>query len=259
MILVIGYVFVSQDSDILFQQADGDDDVDDLFAEKKSKKLPKGESSVAVSTRTMPVKSSKSSSSVNASAKIEMLSFNKYTTGCLAFGYVLKISETPSSNGVDISNASVLISLPGGMTGSVAYGELSDVTNNLVGQYYDKSNALRNTVKFDPISSFLQVGQPVRAYVMDVTYVHSNISNSSSTDKKQSVSGDVNSKKRKQAIILSLRASYVNKYLNSNTAINTAPAKKGKGRNAPDSETKHKYLRIGFPISGCVVKITDIL
>ena len=48
--------------------------------------------------------------------KIEHISFAKYTPGTLALGYILQIIED-----------AVVVSLPGGFTGTISYQEISDV------------------------------------------------------------------------------------------------------------------------------------
>lgn len=48
--------------------------------------------------------------------KIENLNFTKYVTGVVAYGYVLQVND-----------ASAVVSLPGGVTGTVALHEVSDV------------------------------------------------------------------------------------------------------------------------------------
>lgn len=54
--------------------------------------------------------------------KIDNLTFAKYSPGVVAFGYVLQLND---------NNA--VISLPGGVTGTVALNEVSDVCSNLLG------------------------------------------------------------------------------------------------------------------------------
>lgn len=48
--------------------------------------------------------------------KIDNLNFTKYVTGVVAYGYVLQVNDT-----------SAVVSLPGGVTGTVALHEVSDV------------------------------------------------------------------------------------------------------------------------------------
>lgn len=55
-------------------------------------------------------------------AKIDNVSYAKFTTGVIAYGYVLQLNDS-----------SAVISLPGGLTGTVALSEISDVCQNLVG------------------------------------------------------------------------------------------------------------------------------
>ena len=55
-------------------------------------------------------------------AKIDNVTFAKYTTGVVTYGYILQLNES-----------SAVVSLPGGVTGSVSLNEVSDVWHSLVG------------------------------------------------------------------------------------------------------------------------------
>lgn len=53
--------------------------------------------------------------------KIDQMGFSKITAGCLVVGYILEIKESK-----------LIVSLPGGLTGAVAYSEVSDVLTKMV-------------------------------------------------------------------------------------------------------------------------------
>lgn len=55
----------------------------------------------------------------NKITRIDLMNFSKYTSGSLAFGYVLQILKS-----------SLIISLPGGVTGTVNFHEISDVAHS---------------------------------------------------------------------------------------------------------------------------------
>ncbi len=57
----------------------------------------------------------------NKVVKIDSLNYSKYCVGSLALGFVLHIAAD-----------CVTVSLPGGLTGTVTYAEVSDVTHKLV-------------------------------------------------------------------------------------------------------------------------------
>ena len=58
----------------------------------------------------------------NKVAKIENITYAKFTVGVVAYGYVLQLNESAA-----------IISLPGGVTGTVTLSEISDVCHSLVG------------------------------------------------------------------------------------------------------------------------------
>lgn len=85
---------------------------------QKPNKKRKGDELTGKSTATAPsigLGMTKSSENSNA-VKIESVTFNKLTSGCLVLGYVLQV--TPDR---------IIVSLPGSSTGMVAQHEVSDV------------------------------------------------------------------------------------------------------------------------------------
>ena len=123
--------------------------------------------------------------------KIEQLTFSKYQAGCLALGFVLNVTSSHA-----------IISLPGGATGTVAYGEISDYCNRLcqagrsnVGGKGQKEYGSDGKAKGSPlIRDLLPVNSPVKCYVLGVA-----------EDKK--------SAKIKKTLELSCRLSLVNRGL----------------------------------------------
>jgi pyocin large subunit-like protein len=81
-------------------------------------------------------------SSNNKITHIDSLSFRKYNVGAMVYGYILHISDDH-----------VVVSLPGGLTGSVAYSEISDSIHKLyVKQMNEQTNKLgkRKVVSLAP-------------------------------------------------------------------------------------------------------------
>jgi hypothetical protein len=123
--------------------------------------------------------------------KIEQLTFSKYQAGCLALGFVLNVTSSHA-----------IISLPGGTTGTVAYGEISDYCNRLsqagrsnVGGQGQREYGSDGKAKGSPlIKDLLPVNSPVKCYVLGVA-----------EDKK--------SAKIKKTLELSCRLSLVNRGL----------------------------------------------
>lgn len=98
---------------------------------KKSKKKKRGEEEVAVVKSANDTEESARNSlglgmlrsiANNKVVKIDSLTFAKFTPGVIAYGYVLQLNDS-----------SAVISLPGGVTGTVALSEVSDVCHSLVG------------------------------------------------------------------------------------------------------------------------------
>ena len=156
--------------------------------------------------------------------KVEPMTFARYVPGVVALGYVLQLHETRA-----------IISLPGGVVGTVEYAEVSDVTFrrasaggekkrrlNEAGAAGSKSSSSSSSSEQEPgMAALLKPMQPVRCYVLGT--------------QERSVSG-AGSKGRagtKKSLLLSLRSSYINKHLS------------------------FKHLNVDFPVSGCVVSKED--
>jgi rRNA biogenesis protein RRP5 len=114
--------------------------------------------------------------------KIESMSYAKYSIGSLALGYILHIAENYA-----------VVSLPGGLTGTLQYGELSDVCYNQHRQSEKKKLVSSSSTAYGggggggprgskghdrerdrdasrtPISDLLTPMQPVRVYVLGTT------------------------------------------------------------------------------------------
>ena len=146
------------------------------------------------------------SSGNNKALKIDNVSFGKYTPGTLALGYILQVKDN-----------FVIISLPGGVTGTVDIAELSDsmyrlsaeLSGSLKGKKQSRDIANSALPKINTIVSTMQ---PVRCYVLDLIQKADN---------------------QKKSLILSMRSSLVNRGL------------------------AMKHLSPGFPISGCISSKED--
>ena len=115
-------------------------------------------------------------------AFIERLNLTKYVDGSLALGYILQISD----NGL-------VVSLPGGLTGTVNVSEISDICHELVSKSRassSKNNNFKNNSVPSP-SSLVYVHMPVRCFVL-----------------RQEDRSETSKKKK---IVLSLRSSLVNR------------------------------------------------
>lgn len=179
---------------------------------KKSKKSAAQATPVVPSLQAIGLGMTQSVAS-NKKIKIEPMSIDKFTSGSLVLGYVLAITESK-----------VIVSLPGGFTGAVAYQEISDVVyrqvldnaNNKskVMKVYDSSVVSINLQQNDlqDINTLVKPLQQVRCYVIQ------------QTEKPNS---------KKKNIVLSMRGSLVNKGL----AL--------------------KHFSVGFAVAGCVASKED--
>jgi len=86
--------------------------------------------------------------------KIENLTFSKYTVGVLAMGYVLSLTKTH-----------VIVSLPGGVTGSVIFSELSDVVSRFPHIHVSKKSS-SGGVTYPSIDKLIAPLEPVQVYVL---------------------------------------------------------------------------------------------
>ena len=138
--------------------------------------------------------------------KIERMAPGKYQVGTLAMGFVLQTTENKA-----------IVSLPGGCVGTVELAEVSDVAANELAKSGDKdtsSAAKKKNKKELKISDLLSVNQMVRVYVMQ---------------QQQMEKG----KKKRNDIALSMRSSYINRYL------------------------QMKNVSAGFTLSGCIASEED--
>lgn len=147
-------------------------------------------------------------SSGNSKAlKIDNVSFTKYTPGTLALGFILQIMDN-----------FVVVSLPGGVTGTVAMSELSDAMHRLSAEASAPVAGSKKLSSAQIISSLISIRalvatmQPVRCYVLEIIE---------------------KSDTKKKSLVLSMRSSLVNRGL----AI--------------------KHMIPGFPISGCISSKED--
>jgi hypothetical protein len=147
-------------------------------------------------------------SSGNSKAlKIDNVSFTKYTPGTLALGFILQIMDN-----------FVVVSLPGGVTGTVAMSELSDAMHRLSTEVSapvagsKKLSSAQTTSSLISIRALVATMQPVRCYVLEIIE---------------------KSDTKKKSLLLSMRSSLVNRGL----AI--------------------KHMIPGFPISGCISSKED--
>ena len=122
-------------------------------------------------------------SSGNSKAlKIDNVSFTKYAQGTLALGYILQIMDN-----------FLVISLPGGVTGTVSISELSDSMHRLSGDLYNsKGKQAAGAAKLPDIRTLVIATQPVKCYVLNVIE---------------------KSEKQKKSLVLSMRSSLVNRGL----------------------------------------------
>lgn len=140
--------------------------------------------------------------------KIDNVSFGKYTTGTLALGFILQIMDN-----------FLVISLPGGITGTVSISEISDSLYRLSAESANEGKKSKNVqlkgslqIGLPDIKTLVSPMQPVRCYVINVI------------EKSES---------KKKSLVLSMRSALVNRGL----AL--------------------KHLLPGFPISGCVSSKED--
>jgi hypothetical protein len=140
--------------------------------------------------------------------KIDNVSFGKYSTGTLALGFILQIMDN-----------FLVISLPGGVTGTVSISEISDSLYRLSAESINDGKKGKNGQQkgslqtgLPDIKTLVSPMQPVRCYVINVI---------EKTDSK------------KKSLVLSMRSTLVNRGL----AL--------------------KHLLPGFPISGCVSSKED--
>ena len=140
--------------------------------------------------------------------QVDPLSFTRYSVGSLAIGYVLHFATN-----------FVVISLPGGVTGTVALEDISDTVHHLCNNGTSSSGTSpgvrRHAANVPTMQELLSLMQPVRCYV-----------------KEASITDGTDSKKKK-TLVLSLRSSLVNRGL----AL--------------------KHFSVGFPVSGCVSSLED--
>lgn len=153
----------------------------------------------------------------NKTLKIEPITFAKYTPNTLALGFVLQINDDRA-----------IISLPGGVVGTVELAEVSDVAfrhvsapstgqkkrklNDKSSKKTSSSSSQSSSDRLD-IRSLLHLMQPVRCVVLGVQ--------------------DRPSTSNKKNLALSLRSSLINKHIS------------------------FKHLMPEFPISGCIVSKED--
>ena len=165
----------------------------------------------------------------NKTIKIDPVVFAKYTPGTVALGYVLQITDSRA-----------VISLPGGVVGTVELAEVSDVTaravaaaaaaapekrrklNNATGHKVSAAETAAAEVAAVPdLRALLKPMQPVRCYVLGIVDRGGQDGNAS---------GNTSGKK---GLALSLRSSLLNRHL------------------------AFKHLLPDFPVSGCIVSKED--
>ena len=121
------------------------------------------------------------SSGTSKAVKIDNMSFAKYKTGTLALGFVLQIYEN-----------NIVISLPGGVAGTVTKSEISDALHKLSQtEIGSKKEDACKTESLD-IRKLVNLMQPVRCYILDII------------EKTAS---------RRKSLVLSMRSSLVNRGL----------------------------------------------
>jgi len=129
---------------------------DDLFGSQRTKRIEV--SSAVKKKRTLPNLLAGASTAelvVDQVHAVERLKKSSYAEGVLALGYVLQIND---------SNA--IISLPGGLTGTVEYANVSDVVAKLTAAIPGKK---RKVDADPPLAELLVTHQPVRCIVLGVT------------------------------------------------------------------------------------------
>lgn len=138
--------------------------------------------------------------------KVEAVTFNKYQTGCQAFGYVMQIFDTRA-----------LISLPGGAVGSVELEDISDAAFRLMQSYNDEVVAKRQAAQLSDrrfnaskdmqtrrpdIHTLLVPMQAVRVFVLG----------------QEQAEGS-----KRRSLNLSMRSSYINRGLQSKLLVPDFP------------------------------------
>lgn len=138
------------------------DDVskESLFGKKRTRTVE------VVPTKAKKIKSASASTSLlgvglgmtktssnNKVIKIETLNFAKYSKGTLVFAYVLRFTDSE-----------VVLSLPGGLTGTVIHSEISDVIYN---SFQSKITTEKNNEEIPEIKSLIILYQCVRCVVID--------------------------------------------------------------------------------------------
>jgi rRNA biogenesis protein RRP5 len=148
--------------------------------------------------------------------KIEALTFHSYPVGSLALGYILNVTDSL-----------LIISLPGGVTGSVPINEVSDVLHQLCSTLTrdtisstQSAKKLSAKAKLPELKTLVSTNMPVRVYVLEVI------------DPSLSAGSMKESTKRK-SLVLSMRPSLINRGLS------------------------FKNLLPGFPVYGNIVSKED--
>ena len=168
---------------------------DELFgtANERQGRLKRIESKSGVKRKSSSLSSSSSASAYNVLSSrfgtteakqviidqtnsIDRLHRSSYIENTISLGYVLQVNED-----------SALISLPGGLTGTVEYSEISDYHCKLLAKTKLKD---RKSLQLTPISGLLTMNQPVRCFTLGLRQ-------------------RLNSKK--QSLMLSLRSSLINR------------------------------------------------
>ena len=121
----------------------------------------------------------------NKVVKIDTINFGNYVTGTQALGYVLQVHDD-----------AVVMSLPGGVSGTVQLSEVSDIHNKLSRQQLDKVTK----TNVGDLTDIFSVMQPLRCYVLNTS-----VDNASTQQKT----------KGRKTLNLSIRPTYVNRGLTS--------------------------------------------
>lgn len=99
--------------------------MDDPSANKKKKKARSDDKATLPSQTLASVGLGMAKNVPNSKiVRIENLTYSKYTAGVVCYGYILQLNDS-----------SAVVSLPGGVTGTIAHSEVSDVCHALMNQH----------------------------------------------------------------------------------------------------------------------------
>jgi ribosomal protein S1 len=194
---------------------------------KKSKAEKAVEAVLAPVTTPVGLEGMTKASADNKVMHIDSLSFRKYAVGATVLGYVLHMADDH-----------ITVSLPGGLTGSVAYSEISDTIHKLHMKHTSESSSRfgnNNKRKMEdmeatmtPLKQLIHLHQPVVCTVLEKPQDVGNGKHPAHNNK-----GAAASKKQHKTLKLSMRASLMQR------------------------GTSFRHLTQGMFVYGCIQSVED--